>query len=257
MATMGTRMIGPAALLLKGLITEAGTGNFPANASITDTDTSIPCVDSSIYPNNGVIELENEKIYYEYNDKATNTLEQCIRGFYGTTAAAHSAGTAGMDMPLFASGLGETHGGVTLTPTENTVEAHTDQAGVVPKDEIRTGTVIKVATSLAEVTLANLAMVHKESVTGSPGSQGIAISVGIGKSLLDSAKPLIIVPYIDGLPSNDIEDLMGMPKAGMKATGTMNFDNANQRIIGVEFTSYPDAYNNVFYIGAEVPTYIA
>jgi hypothetical protein len=55
--------------------------------AITDSDTILPLVDSSSYPNEGVITIDSEKIFY--TNKTSNSLIDCVRGYDGTTAASH------------------------------------------------------------------------------------------------------------------------------------------------------------------------
>ena len=260
--------IGPCRLLLVGIKDNPGIANF--NESIGETDTSISLVNIDEYPEAGIIDLEGEKIYY--GRKYGEALVDCIRGFLGTTPASHlndcpiriipngdvrvipngntRCAGAGTDVPLYASDLGETHGGVTVAVTENVVESHTDLKGSAPVDEVGTGLSIKVNANLAYVTLESLSIVLRGK--GIDSEQGIVIGSEAGKSLLSAAKPLIIVPYIEGSPSSDVEDLIALTKAGMKLSGTVQFDYTNQRVLGVEFTSFKDKKGRICLVGGEV-----
>lgn len=60
--------------------------SFLASA-IDDTVTIIPMLNSASYPNEGVVTIGAEKIYY--GSKTSTSLGDCIRGFDGTTAASH------------------------------------------------------------------------------------------------------------------------------------------------------------------------
>lgn len=69
----------------------------PANAlngAITATDTTITVNDNSDFPTSGTIMIENEAIYYSSVDAGNTDFEGCIRGYSGTTAAAHVDTTA-------------------------------------------------------------------------------------------------------------------------------------------------------------------
>ena len=269
MAQLEHYQIGPCRLLLVGIKNYPGIANL--NESISETDTHIPLVYIDEYPEaGGIVDIEGEKIYY--GQKRDRALVDCIRGFLGTTPASHindcpirvtpngdtrvipdgdtRCAGAGTDVPLYASDLGETHGGVAISVTENVAEIHMDGKGVVPIDEGRTGLLIKVNANLAYVTLESLSIVLRGK--GIDSEQGIVIGSEAGKSLLSAAKPLIIVPYIEGSPSSDVEDLIALAKAGMKLSGTIQFDYTNQRVLGVEFTSFKDKKGRICLIGNEV-----
>ena len=57
------------------------------SSAITASDTILPMVNAASYPNEGVITIDSEKIYY--TGKTTNSLTGCTRGYDGTTAAPH------------------------------------------------------------------------------------------------------------------------------------------------------------------------
>ena len=67
-------------------------------ADIASDSTSITLASATNFPaTGGVIKIDTEQIYYA--DKTSNTLTNCIRGFNGTTAAAHLTGaTVGSSM---------------------------------------------------------------------------------------------------------------------------------------------------------------
>jgi len=60
------------------------------NGDITATDTTIVVDSNSAFPTSGVIMIENEAIYYASKDAGNTDFEGCIRGYSGTTAAAHA-----------------------------------------------------------------------------------------------------------------------------------------------------------------------
>lgn len=57
------------------------------SAAINDSVTIIPILNSASYPNQGVVTIGSEKIYYA--SKTSTSLNDCIRGFDGTSAASH------------------------------------------------------------------------------------------------------------------------------------------------------------------------
>ena len=57
------------------------------SAAITSSQTTIPMLDSSSYPNTGVITIDSEKILYTGNTASSFT--GCTRGYASTTAASH------------------------------------------------------------------------------------------------------------------------------------------------------------------------
>ena len=74
--------------------TAAGEISFAAaantlSANILSTDTTIPLTSSSGFPTSGIIQINSETI--EYVGVSGNNLTNCVRGFNGTTAAAHTA----------------------------------------------------------------------------------------------------------------------------------------------------------------------
>ena len=241
--------LGPAKLFLEGLDTVAGTGNL--TSAIKATDTSITLVDTSQYPDAGIIQIESEQIAYLENDTANNTLKQCIRGFRGTTAAAHDGSTTAIDVPLIATDLGKTQGSVRLTVSETSQALHTDQDGETPVNEVITGTNVTVEANLADITLENFAMTHKTTVQGTPGSRRVEVKPNAGNSLFDSAKKLVIVPYVGQTITNDPERLITLPKAGIRSAEELQYDSSTQRVIKVQFTGFPDAANNVLVFGLE------
>ena len=77
--------------------TAAGEISFAAaantlSANILSTDTTIPLTSSSGFPTSGIIQINSETI--EYVGVSGNNLTNCVRGFNGTTAAAHTASDA-------------------------------------------------------------------------------------------------------------------------------------------------------------------
>lgn len=63
-----------------------------STANITAAATSISVASTSGYPDTGVIIAENERIYY--GSKSAGAFGSLVRGYDGTTAAAHASGTS-------------------------------------------------------------------------------------------------------------------------------------------------------------------
>lgn len=65
-------------------------------AAITSTTSDIPIVNASgLQPNNGLVSIDNEVIHYDFiqdQNTASPILRNCLRGFDGTTSAAHGNG---------------------------------------------------------------------------------------------------------------------------------------------------------------------
>lgn len=57
------------------------------SAAINDSVTILPMVNAASYPNEGVVTIDSEKIYY--TGKTSNSLTGCTRGYDGTTATSH------------------------------------------------------------------------------------------------------------------------------------------------------------------------
>lgn len=65
------------------------------SSGITETQTSLPLTNTEPYPYKGSVKLENEVIHYE--NKNAGFLLQCVRGWEGTTPAAHGSGVQVID----------------------------------------------------------------------------------------------------------------------------------------------------------------
>lgn len=59
-------------------------------ADVSATATTIPVADTSAFPTQGVIHIGTEAI--RYNGKSAGTFANCTRGYWGTTAQAHTIG---------------------------------------------------------------------------------------------------------------------------------------------------------------------
>lgn len=134
--------------------------------------------------------------------------------------------------------LGKTEGGVTLSVEESYQALNTDQDGETPVDETITGTNVTVTGNLADISLENMAFALKEEVVD--GSY-VKITPNSGTSLLSNAKEIVIKPYVDGVPTTDEKKMILIPKAGIRASMSLQYDDSNQRVINFTLTGYPDS----------------
>ena len=141
--------------------------------------------------------------------------------------------------------LGKTFGGVRVTAAQTTVEIKTDQDGETPVDEFKTGTQIKVAGNLAEITLANFAAQFHTTVTTDGTKQKVEVTPGVGTSLLDQGGVLIIKPYVAGVVTDDANKWITLHNAGMKASMDLGFDATTQQVMAFEAVGYPDSSTGI------------
>ncbi len=139
------------------------------------------------------------------------------------------------------SDLGKTEGGVNVTLSNTFQMLHTDQDGETPVDEYITGTDVKVAGSLAQITLDNIAAIMNETLEESGGKQKVEISPNVGTSLLDNGGELIIKPYVNGIVTTDQNLWITLHNAGMKAQADLAFNRNDQQVIKFEAVGYPDS----------------
>lgn len=137
--------------------------------------------------------------------------------------------------------LGDTFGGVNLTVEESFKTINTDQAGTVPVDEFITGMTPKISAKLANITLENLAFMLKGTIETSDTHKRLLLTAHAGYSLMTNAIYLQLRPYVNGAESTDENDWITLPKAGIKATANLVYDNETQRVIQFDATGYPDA----------------
>jgi hypothetical protein len=133
--------------------------------------------------------------------------------------------------------LGKTEGGVILNIEESYQTLNSDQDGETPIDESITGTTVTVVGNLADISLANLAFALKETVVN---ESYVKITPNAGTSLLSNAKEICIKPYVDGVPTTNEKRMILIPKAGIRASLSMQYDDTNQRVINFTLTGYPD-----------------
>jgi hypothetical protein len=139
------------------------------------------------------------------------------------------------------SDMGKTEGGVTLEVTEETAALHTDQDGTTPVDEQVTGTIMRVTGKLAEITLANIATLTKQTRVTDGTKQKVDISTNVGTSLLTNAKVLVLKPYVSGVVTTDANKFITLHQAGIKANLSMVYNRSDQRVLAFEATGYADS----------------
>ena len=238
--------LGPCMILVYNLHT--ATASVNSATGISESDTTIPYDGASgTFPDRGVIKIDDELILYMA--RTDTEFKNCVRGFKGTTAASHADDAS---ITLEYSDLGKTQGGVTLTVSETSVQLRTDQDGEVPVDEIITGTPVTVTLNLADITLDNFAFVHKSTKQTSGDKAKVEVYPNVGKSLLnDASYKVLIVPYAGAAPSNDVNRMIVIPKAGVRSAEELVFNISDQRVIRCELTGYPDDAGRVLIFGDE------
>jgi len=138
--------------------------------------------------------------------------------------------------------LGKTEGGVTLNIEESYQTLNTDQDGETPVDESITGTTVTIEANLANISLDNIAFSLKQTVkSDGDGSNYVAVTPNSGTSLLSNSKEICLKPYVDGVATTDESNMILMPKAGIRASLGLQYDDSNQRIINFTMTGYPDS----------------
>jgi len=143
-----------------------------------------------------------------------------------------------------ATDLGKTFGGVSLTIEESKQQLKSDQSGEAPEDESITGTTVKVTASLAEFDLNSMAFITKRTVSNNNNALRLDVIANAGTSLMTNAKQVILKPYENGVPSNNVNRWITLHKAGISATVDLVYDSTTQRVMKFEATGYPSANNN-------------
>ncbi len=145
--------------------------------------------------------------------------------------------------------LGRTSGGITVSVEETFAPINTDQDGESPVDEFITGTQISVEGSLAEITLENLAKVHKATVVTDGTKKKVDINPNVGTSLLSTADVMIIKPYDGGSVTADANSWITLYKAGMRANTNLNYNVSDQRVLAFTATGFPNTAGNIATFG--------
>jgi len=141
--------------------------------------------------------------------------------------------------------LGKTHGGVSVSIVDDSVDLKSDQYGSSPEDTIITGTTVGVELALAEITLDRLATALNQTGAAheTAGTPGDTIATpgenNVGTSMLDNAGSLLLKKYVDGAASVATADQIRFPAACPVADVALSYDAENQRILKLKFTCFP------------------
>ena len=223
--------LGPCMLLVKDL----HDGQAQVTTSVGANDTEIPYAnESGTFPSAGLIKLEDEYILYRAIDTDNKKLLRCVRGFYGTTAAAHDGSTTPIDCSVLYSDLGKTHGGATLAFGEESQDLTTDQDGDSPVDTISKGVTATLTMNLADITLENFAFAHKTTVEGTAPKRRVVVASNAGCSTVSQQKSILVVPLGCGGPVTESERTYFIPNGGIIAKEELAFNTGDQRVIAVE-----------------------
>lgn len=144
--------------------------------------------------------------------------------------------------------LGRTEGGVTVSFATDVADLNSDQFGTQPEDQVITGQGATVTVPLAEFTLTNLALALNMTVVGGALIEGERL---VGTKMSTQANSLLLKEYVDGIVSTDEEDWMRFPLAAPVGNPEVSYSKDSQRIIEIIFRAFPDASDNLYYIGDE------
>ena len=149
--------------------------------------------------------------------------------------------------------LGVTKGGVEVEVETETYTVSVDQYGDSPIKEYITARSVTVRAPLAETSLANLSSLvpGAEAVYTVGAGSKVQVKQGIGEDLQYGAQKLVLHPI--GSPAGYTEDDFSIPLAGLKGNLSYAFKLDEERIFNVEFSGYPDEYNNgvLFMVGSQ------
>lgn len=154
--------------------------------------------------------------------------------------------------------LGLTAGGVEVTVGTSTHETKVDQYGDTVVNEFITGRSCTVSAPLAETTLENLiaTMPGAKLVSdgASPTKKRVDVASGVGASLRELAKELILHPI--ALPDSDVSEDFIVPIAGVAGALNFAYKLDQERIFNTEFKAYPDQAKDglLFQIGDKTAT---
>jgi hypothetical protein len=143
--------------------------------------------------------------------------------------------------------LGKTEGGVEIAFATDIADLASDQHGTSPEDQVIVGQGATITVPLAEYTLANLATALNQTLVGDV-IDGANL---VGTKMSTKAQSLLLKKYVDGAVSSDEDDWVRFPEAAPQGSPTIRFSKSDQRIIEVVFTAFPDASDNLYYIGEE------
>ncbi|CAO3459779.1 hypothetical protein [Azospirillum argentinense] len=146
--------------------------------------------------------------------------------------------------------LGYTKGGVEVEVTTETHQVTVDQFGNSPINEYVMGRTVTVTCPLAETTLENLVAIMPGAtlVTDATDTtkKKVVVTNGIGASLLETAKKLILHPV--GKAANDRSDDFVIPLANTAGALQFAYKLDEERIFNVSFSGYPDPVTKVLYV---------
>lgn len=146
--------------------------------------------------------------------------------------------------------LGFTKGGVEVSVATETHEVQVDQAGQTPINEYIMGRTVTVKAPLAETTLENLVAIMpgaKLVTDGTSQAKRVDVALGVGVSLLDSAKTLTLHPV--ALPEADKSEDFTVFKAATAGALDFAYKLDDERVFSCEFKGYPNEDNLLFAFG--------
>lgn len=157
---------------------------------------------------------------------------------------------------------GKTHGGVIFRCTEDAVEIFFDQFGTTPYDAYTVGKPTEIEANFANLSyelLENLmpteATHYGPMPTPTPyaGDDALDVWLGLGTSHRDNAQRLILIPYLNGVPSPDVEDHIFVPLAYPRINLEWPFDAETQRVVNTIFKAFPvsQAIPRIWFMGDE------
>lgn len=146
--------------------------------------------------------------------------------------------------------LGFTKGGVSVTVATETHEVQVDQYGQTPINEFIMGRTVSVKVPLAETTLENLVKIMPGAKLISDGTANTArvdVPTGVGVSLLDFAKELVLHPI--GKPESDKSEDFTVPLAATAGALDFAYELENERIYSCDFKGYPTDKGVLYSVG--------
>lgn len=146
--------------------------------------------------------------------------------------------------------LGFTKGGVDVAVSTETHEVQVDQYGQTPINEFIMGRTVTVTVPLAETTLENLVKIMpgaKLVTNSSTKAARVDVPTGVGTSLVELAKPLILHPI--NKPDSDKSDDFTVHRAATAGALEFAYKLEDERIFNCEFKGYPDNNGKLFSVG--------
>ncbi|SER25864.1 hypothetical protein SAMN05216548_1145 [Faunimonas pinastri] len=138
--------------------------------------------------------------------------------------------------------LGYTKGGVDVEVQTQTHEVEVDQFGQSPINEYIMGRTVTAKVPLAETTLDNLVRIMPGATLITdhvdPTKKKVVVTNGIGVSLLELAKELVLHPI--ALADDDYSEDFVIPKAATSGALQFSYKLDDERVFTVTFKGYPD-----------------